>query len=323
MHRFRDNWYQHSFHKPRGGLQHANRQNSPLDTNNNGSRKRKRSSRWDQPSQEVLDATLAGGLPKSFWPFNATNLLSGNHYPDQNLQKTPICTPAEVQRSYADPPLTPAIIQQCPTINQTGSHVAGLVSGIPIEQFIAGPSTGFVSQQGTICVGIPVAQFQAAQIGGSDCSFFPQVLPSAHQVNHNGDEQAISCDVGEMSDDKPLENGFRPYDQPDNRDITFGISPSQFFQQMHRLFGSVFHPWQLQALMAPHSSGPFLSGDARLKILNSVADSGRSTEPNGRDERACMYGEPNRSIDRELDPEPPVPGLSPPSLHGFPPPCLS
>lgn len=288
-------------------------------------RKHKKPSRWDQPSQEVLDTTLAGGLPQSFWPFNASNLLPGKSH--QNLTDH---APRHIETASCDefgarhpvPPVFPAFDQQHSAAS-TGTHLPAPVNGIPVGQFMAASSTAIIPQQASICVGIPVAlghQFNGAHSAVPDYPCFPSMLASSHCMNHTEGRQALvlSSTRTEVHEKKPLGNMTSLSDETSKGSkIIFGVSPSQFFQQMHSLFGSVFHPWQLQVLMAPHAWGSYLYGDASKGSgpisyppgFSGAGGSVNMTEA-GSDR---VWGQ---GVEPELEPEPPVPGLSPPR---FPP----
>eukprot|EP00250_Pteridium_aquilinum_P019301 c24385_g1_i2 orf=369-5060(+) len=294
-------------------------------------KKRKRPSRWDQPSQEVLDTTLAGGLPQSFWPFNANNLILGNSQQssvaDHSLRQTGGASSDELGAMHPGPPSFPvAYNQHHVDTAHIGTNIPGVVSGIPVEQFSAGSSMGYMAQQGSICIGIPITQFQGTRIPGSDCSYMPQMFTSPHQVNHPPDGQAmpVSSNMVDVQEQRQHEFDVEPSDKASEEpNITFGISHSQFFQQMHGIFGSAFHPWQLQSLMAPHAWGPFLSGDARIRDIGFLNESGpacrQPAECRGLDESTGKPVEPNGAAGYTQDTEPPVPGLSPP-LPPLPPP---
>lgn len=291
-------------------------------------RRRKRPSRWDQPSQEVLDATLAGGLPQSFWPLSTNNLVLGKNQQilsDQALRNGDTTSCEEFGNRHPVGPLFPAFEQQHHSGLYTGAHLPPVVNGIPVGQFMAAPSAGFITQQVSICVGIPVAlghHLNSAHTTGSDCSCCSQVLASSNPINptENGHSLASSSTTELQEQKLPADKVLSSGETCKGPNVIFGVSPSQFFQQMHGLFGLSFHPWQLQALMAPHSWGPYLSGDGRVVDLKASGPMSWSSNFNGSDGSIAMTGPDadgagGQHLEPNLEPEPPVPGLSPPRFR--------
>ncbi|MCO5590540.1 hypothetical protein L7F22_044511 [Adiantum nelumboides] len=284
-------------------------------------RKRKRPNRWDQPSQEVLDTTLAGGLPQSFWPFNANNLLGGSHQSNalhQCIRQTESAAADELGAMHPGPPTLPVLDN-----TEAGHITSGVVSGIPVEQFTTGSTIGYMSQQG-ICIGIPVSQFQGGGISGLEFPYMPQMPTPIHKRSHalGGQTSPFSSNMeAQESQQHDLEFEFKgKVGEGEESKITFGISHSQFFQQMHVIFGSAFHPWQLQMLMAPHACGPFLSGDARIRDLGFLNDTSR--QPNeycASEGTSSVLVEPIAAIGYRQA-EPAASGLSPPLQPPPPPP---
>ncbi|MCO5554600.1 hypothetical protein L7F22_008131 [Adiantum nelumboides] len=291
-------------------------------TEDETTRKRKRASRWDQPSQEVLDTTLAGGLPQSFWPFNANNLLVStgqqNNVVDHSIRQTEGASVDELGAMHPGPPSFP--VPDNLHHDEAAHTETSVVSGIPVEQFTTGSTMGCMTQQGPICIGIPVSQFHGANAPGSGFSYMPQMSTSTPQVNHPPDGQALPFSSEMAQVQEPRQHEFdtestgKGGEEPD---ISFGISHSQFFQQMHGMFGSAFHPWQLQSLMAPHAWGPFLAGDARLRDLGFINETGPFRQPSehrGPEEVSGKPVEPGGTAGYVQEVDPSVPGLSPP-LH--------
>ncbi|KAH7424123.1 hypothetical protein KP509_12G091000 [Ceratopteris richardii] len=281
-------------------------------------KKRKRASRWDQPSQEVLDTTTAGGLPQSFWPFNANNLLVGNSQQsdgaDPQVRQNEGASRDEFGALHPGPPLTdkhpPDAVPVTP----------GVVSGIPVEQFSAGTSMGYMAQQGPICIGIPVSQFHSGS-APLEFPYVPQIVASTCQVAHPHGEQVspLSSNPANMQDHiQHKTDGQSKNKIIEESKMTFGISHSQFFRQMHGMFGSTFHPWQLQSLMAAHAWGPFLAGDARIREYNNNNNNDPGMpfrQPNqyrGTEESVSKPLERSGGVGYAPEVEPCVPGLSPP-----------
>ncbi|KAI5056550.1 hypothetical protein GOP47_0028368 [Adiantum capillus-veneris] len=283
-------------------------------------RKRRRPNRWDQPSQEVLDTTLAGGLPQSFWPFNANNLLAGGHQSNgsnQCIRQIESAAADELGAMHPGPPSFPAVD------NTEAAHIAtGVVSGIPVEQLRTSSTMGYISQQG-ICIGIPVSQFQGGGTPGLDFPYMPQTSTNIPKANHPlvGQTSPFRSNVDAQESQQQHELEMESTGKVgEELKVTFGISHSQFFQQMHGIFGSAFHPWQLQALMAPHAWGPFMSGDARIRDLGFVNDTGKqSNEYHASEGTSNIPVEPSVARGYRQEAEPLAPVLSPP-LHPPPPP---
>ena len=270
-------------------------------------RRGKQSWEWVQPSQEMLDAVVASRLPQIFWPFCANSLLPPNHHNNTNhdvrIHESDMDDADQLDATYPD-------AHSFPDLHLKGIDPSGVVQGIPVEQLISGSSMGYIPHDGSVCMGIPVAQIHVDHTSVQEYSYFPQAFPFAHQLHDSsatwGTVPFISSESAGLKENMvPGNESGAPCDRATNiSDIEFGISPSKFFKQMHALFGPEIHPWQLQSLMAAHAWGPYVSGDARIKDVKEVGPKFRAPVFNETD---MASGPPG--YDPEL--EPAVPCLSP------------
>ena len=252
-------------------------------------RRGKQSCEWVQPSQEMLDAVVASGLPQIFWPFCANSLHPPNHHNTTNhdvrVHESDTADADKLAATYPE-------AHSFPDLHLQGIDPSGVVQGIPVEQLISGSSTGYIPHDGSVCMGIPVAQIHVDHTSVQEYSYFPQAFPFA--CTTWGTVPFISSEAAGLKENMVSGNeSGAPSDRATNiSDIEFGISPSKFFKQMHALFAPRIHPWQLQALMAAHAWGPYVSGDARIRDFKEVGpkycapvfnETGMASEPPGYD----------------------------------------
>ncbi|KAH7387091.1 hypothetical protein KP509_16G004500 [Ceratopteris richardii] len=215
-------------------------------------KKRKRSSRWDQPSRDVLEITQTA---------------------DHRVKQTDGASMDELGQTY--PGLPSLLSPESQNIAEGAEQGPGVLS-VRRDQFSAA-STGHVSQQqqGPICIGIPVSQFHGVGGPAPELSCVPQVLNSCPVV-HPPDRHVSSFGSSTMKMQEQRQHEFNDQSTKTENEkvkVNFGVSHSHFFEEMREMFGSAFHPWQIQCLMASHAWGPYLTGDARLRELGPINDS--------------------------------------------------